>query len=432
MKNKLFENSATLFVILGNWGSRILILLIQIITVPLLLKFLNNKDYSFYLVVVSLSNWFSLSNLGMSSSIQNFLSEYKAKGLDDKEIRAIAGLGIIVLFFAELAVFSLIGRHLYDLIFNTNQFFENKYFWIFAYSSILMLIIGLGDIGYKVFYAELRGYLSNIFPAAAKVLQLIFLLIFTNMAVGNSSLHIAALSFFIPMALFSVISIHMTGLLKNRNYKTLSMKLVKAVIGRNIEFFIYRLLSTVVLGIDYIIMINYLESLDIIKYSIMMQIIMGIHYFYTSILYALWPEWSELMAAGKAERVKKSVLYISVFSSLAGLAAGILLMFITNPVLTIWLHRPDIIISWASILLFGLYLTIRIWADTYGIALLSFNQIRIMTVTVIIQGALSLSLQLFLVKRFGLNGIISALILCYLLTVVWMWSFSFFKKIKTL
>ena len=72
-----------------------------------------------------------------------------------------------------------------------------------------------------------------------------------------------------------------------------------------------------------------------------------------------------------------------------------------------------------TIILFGLYFCIRVWSDTFSTLLLSINKVNIFYLYVPIQAGISFLLQYNLGLKIGINGIVLALIISFLLTAFW-------------
>ena len=75
-------NSSFKTVVISNWMARILQAVLQIYIIRLLTTILNLDEYAMYTLLVALAYWICLSDFGLGVSLQNFISECRAKEKD--------------------------------------------------------------------------------------------------------------------------------------------------------------------------------------------------------------------------------------------------------------------------------------------------------------------------------------------------------------
>jgi O-antigen/teichoic acid export membrane protein len=64
----------------STWISKIIVSLMQIVTIRSLLSYLGEERYAIYnMIAFSLTLWFNLVDFGLGFSLQNFISESRAK-----------------------------------------------------------------------------------------------------------------------------------------------------------------------------------------------------------------------------------------------------------------------------------------------------------------------------------------------------------------
>jgi hypothetical protein len=92
--------------------------------------------------------------------------------------------------------------------------------------------------------------------------------------------------------------------------------------------------------------------------------------------------------------------------------------------------REVILVPVPLIVLLGVYQAIRVWSDTFAMVLQSISDLRPLWRLVPVQALLSLLLQLALAPRYGLYGIVSALIGSFLLTVAWGLPLAVWRQVR--
>ncbi|MEW6013162.1 MAG: transporter, partial [Elusimicrobiota bacterium] len=60
------------------WVSKVIISLIQLFIMKNLIQILGEEKYSVYAILTGLIGWFALFDFGIGTSLQNYISEYRA------------------------------------------------------------------------------------------------------------------------------------------------------------------------------------------------------------------------------------------------------------------------------------------------------------------------------------------------------------------
>ena len=156
------------------------------------------------MVLISLQAWAMLGDLGISNALQNKIAKQRAseQGYDDYIIYSIIILGLIVLilliilyiFGADLLVDILPGEYIGK---------SSRIKLIISTLGTIYLLNTFGLIGYKILYAEHKGYYANIISAVGSIMGLlgIYTLSLTN--IGNKILW-ASILWVGPAALLSM------------------------------------------------------------------------------------------------------------------------------------------------------------------------------------------------------------------------------------
>jgi putative O-antigen transporter len=126
-------------IVLSNWISKILQAFLQIYTIKLLTVILGLDEYAIYTLLIALSGWIFLSDFGLGSSLQNFISECRVKNLDynmyvgNTVSLAIIIFGILIVLSYPVCVY-MAPLYLYKF----NICVEDKIFLLYTTTSILL------------------------------------------------------------------------------------------------------------------------------------------------------------------------------------------------------------------------------------------------------------------------------------------------------
>ncbi|EHQ6789127.1 transporter, partial [Salmonella enterica subsp. enterica serovar Enteritidis] len=101
-KLRLVRIPRHLIIAASSWLSKIIIAGVQLVSVKFLLEILGEESYAVFTLLTGLLVWFSIADIGIGSSLQNYISELKADRISyDAYIKAA-----IHILFASLIILS--------------------------------------------------------------------------------------------------------------------------------------------------------------------------------------------------------------------------------------------------------------------------------------------------------------------------------------
>lgn len=422
------------FVVAGSaWGSRFISIFVQFYSIKILLNYLGTNGYALFSLIASFSAWFLLVDIGMSTNLQNKISERKAYGKAYFDLVKRTGCFLIVAVTLFVIFLWIFGPYLSRILLVSFDFLsEQDKNNIFFISSLLFIGNGIGFFAYKIWYAEHKGWISNILPAISSICGLLFLILLRTEQFNIGHLIIVCLlSFYGPAAFLGVLSFLKT-FASSLNYKEkpLSHSILQDIIRPSMGFFSFSVMAALVLQVDYIIMSYTLTGKDIVIYNVLSKIFGLINFLYAALLQSVWP----LCAEAKYKDDKSIYNQIKVkyigFGAILVFAISLFIYLARDLIILLLARDAGISFSFILIVLFAIYHMIRIWTDTYAMFLLSTGNMRFLYISVPCQALLSGVLQWYGSVLFGLPGIILGLIMSYILTVSWILPYSFSKNVQ--
>lgn len=409
------------------WISRLISLIINIYTIRILTTQLGSESYAVFVLLSGLMPWFALFDMGIGVSAQNFISENRSSGNNYKEYimaSAILALVLFLLFAIILLLFSTIFSSIYLIKFTLLS--DNRKVLCIILSGLIFLGTSLGGIGYKIWFAEQKGYWANLMPAIAACCTLFFIW-FLNCFESNHRLFLAIVIVYGPSALISIFTF---VYIVKKNFVKINFekKLYKSIISRGFKFFGLSLMAAFAMNSDYYFVSQFLSIEETIIYSILSKIFVTALSVYSALLTAFWPVCSELLFKNKWVEVKKYVFRYQLFGAMIILGAVALLLLYKEYIINFFVPSSDFNISNKSILIFGFYYLIRIWTDMFSTVFSSINKLTLFYAWVPMQILISLSLQMILSKYFGMDGLIGGIIISLLATTVWVLPYQFTKE----
>lgn len=425
-----------LLVAASAWASRIVTAMVLLASVRILMDILGLENYAVFVLLVGMTGWFMLADMGIGVSVQNHISESRARVQPYDDLISTSGILAVLLLLVTVIALYFISPYLAPLLLKNFTFLSDaEKTKLFFFTGTLSVGTGVGSIVYKVWYAEQRGHLSNIVPAVASVVGLIGLLLVRQTQIEDRLLFSLA-AFTAPPAILSlgVLLTQQLRMLRLRRGLGYSGKMlfgtIQLIMKRGIYFWFFAIMAAGVLQIDYIVMSQFLGAHDIAAYYISTKVF-GLAFFaYSAILAALWPVFAESIAKkewGLVQRYLKKYLALGlVFIFFCTVS----LIWLMSVVVRILAPMENIIISFELILLLGIYFMIRVWTDTFAMVLLSTSNLKPFWLYVPIQAILCIVLQCLLVPVYGLYGVVLGLIASYVFTVSWALPIAVLKNYK--
>lgn len=419
MKIGRFQIEGHVLVTISAWLSRIVAVLAQLISIRILIDYLGVNQYAVFALLTGLAGWFMLADCGTGVSVQNHISEHRAKNQPYDELIVVSGL--LAIFFLVVTVIALYFTSPYMAPVLLKQFtflsIDEKV-KLFFLTGALSIATGIGGVSYKVWYAIQKGYLSNFVPAIAAVISVVLLIELKDLSI-ESRLYSGLTVFMAPTALLPL-AILILQVRRRINFLGATRKILAGlIIKRAFHFWIFSVLAAGVLQVDYIVIAQLLNSYDITVYNISTKVFVLVFFFYNALLFALWPVIAESIAKGEWESVWVHTKRSIIFGFAIVMIGTLLLVWLMPVAVGLLAPKETIIIPVGFVLLLGAYQMIRVWTDTFAMLLQSMNDMTPFWILVPFQVFASIGLQWVLVSRFGIYGAVWGLIGSFLLTVAW-------------
>ena len=402
----------------GGWAGRGIQAGAQFVALRVLLDALGPNGYGAFAVLASLSGWLLLSDAGIGMSVQNHISERRAGGRVAGDVvltglllasaTAVLACGALILLSPWLAEL-LLGRFP-GLSASARTA---------AFCAMVVPGIGatLGSVVYRVWFAEHRGYLSSLLPAAGTVIGTGAVWLIARNGQGLTPA-IATLAYNLPLALLPLTGLVVLLIVTARSFRP-NAELIRPIMGRAGRFWVTNLMSTAILGVDYIVMSRVLGANDIVLYSVGSKLFLLIFFMYNALLQALWPVSSEALARGDFRSVDRLARRYIILGWAFTLVAAVGVAIFNERIVSVLAPGMNTPLPSALIVMLTCYILLRVWTDMFGMMLQSMNDLLSLWVVALLQAILSVSLQTFGAWHFGLPGLVAGQIGCFLLTAAW-------------
>lgn len=371
-----------------------------------------------------------LADMGIASSLQNFISEHRAHDQNYQDYVAVAGIFSLLMGFVFLVLLIFVATPTSAVILKGFSFLpqaeKTRCFFMVGIVSITTCI---GSITYRIWYAEQKGYLANIFPAAASLLSLAGIMLVAKLSTDNHLFWSLAAAY-LPPALLPAIAFSRQLLLSIRSAPPFKKEVFLFLVRRGLKFWGFALMSAGVLQVDYLVMSQYLEPRQIVVYNFATKIYALVFFIYSALLSAIWPVCAEAVSRKDWDLVKRYIRKYSIMGISIVAVSTLLLLYSMPTIVRVLAPRELITVPALFILVLGGYQMLRIWTDTYGMVLQSMSYLRPFWLYIPFQVIINIMLQWLLVPLIGIYGVILGLTGSFVVTAVWVLPCSFFKRMK--
>ncbi|PKX84837.1 MATE family efflux transporter, partial [Pectobacterium peruviense] len=412
----------------SSWVAKIVIALSQVASIRYLLDMMGEKGYAAFVLLSGLLVWGGIADFGIGSSLQNYISESRARGENyNQYIKASFDIVFLGMLFLVLILY-VSSDFLSGIYLSNFSYLEigNKGN-VFFVASVIFCSVGIGSIICKIWFAEQAGWKANAVNAVSYLFGFFGVWFAHKMHMGLS-VKLSLAIMFIPLSFFTMF------FLVNRYLKDINgdvkVKDYVALIKRGRGFFFFALLSVLVLQADYIVMSQKLSASDIVVYSVLMKIFSLLFFIYSAVLQALWPVCAELCVGKNWERLNKIVIINIILGSVFIFLFTFFIFLIKDEIIPFISTKIDLNINYSVFLMFGAYFIIRVWCDTFAMLLQSMNYLKPLLYLVPIQVVVGFSAQWFFTEKYGIVGMLLGLSLSFIATVVWGLPYFYCKLIK--
>jgi O-antigen/teichoic acid export membrane protein len=430
VKNLNLKNISTCYKVAAvGWFSRFVMGFSQIISISILLDYLGTNLYAVFSIITGLQGWFLLADCGLGSSLQNYISEVRVKKNDIDHLLCNATIAIVIILVASLLLFTAVSPLLQYFLFHSIEpsLASSKYYILLVIGWIYILTT-IASIAYRVFFANHKGHISYFYQTIGPIFSVlaIFLLKYVKIST-NDRLFLGLLCWILPNFIVAMAA-YLQVFPKKGLISQFDFRVVRELLLRGLNFWGFALSATLTLCMDYIVMAQTLSAKEITMYNILFKGFSLILFIYSAILTAIWPEIAELFMQKqwvKANLVLKKNIFIGL---LFVVFCTLIFLLFKGAIITILAPDANITLPCMPIIFFGIYCVIRVWTDTYSVALQSQNYLKIFWVCVPIQAVLSVVGMYFLSLKMGLSGVLLGLIISFVLTTAWGVPIFYYKR----
>ena len=400
------HNNKTLINIFSNWSNLFISVVVAFIVSRILVNQLGNETYGIWVLIISLTSYFTILDFGVNGAIVRFISKYKA--LEDYT-SANKVFSSSFAFFACIALIVVTACAVFAYFFK--DIFEIKQFdqrYLYAVFFIVGVDLALNLI-FSVFLGSLKAvgrFLEvNIIAITLNITKnVIIVILITN---GYSLLAIATLQLIINSIKFLLqyFTIQKFAAFLHFNLTSINKDTLKQLYNYSIYAFIISVAMKIIFYTDSIVIGAILDVSQVTFYAIPTMLMQYLEQFIWAIIAVLLPIISAQDALGKNEKNSKMYLVGSKYAMLLCTPVFLVLYFAGPSFIGLWMggqySEPSGQVL--QILLVG-YFFFLAQLVAHGI-LKGLSKHKILAILLSVEAVGNLGLSLYLGSIWGINGV---------------------------
>jgi O-antigen/teichoic acid export membrane protein len=405
-----------------GWFSKAAAIIFTLVNTKLLIGLLGVDDYATYASVVSLSPWVALINIGLPNAIQGLIGEARATNVDARKLKSTAiALGMILLL---LSIPGALGFSwvLKEFIFSNVTKVEQKTIF---FMLVLVGMVAVSQVFIQIQLSEHRKLWSNLVPGVTAALQFGLL---------ETLVHLNVEGFYDlgPASLLANIGIFAISLINCQMLPRLDIGIVNKILRRCRGYLIFAALSSATLSIDYMVLTKVASGNEISTYNIIGKVFAVVLTVHSVILTNSWSSMCEYFHSGSGALAKKLMNNIVTSGLVLGLLVSVGIAIFSGLIAEFLSDQRISELPIAMVLIWAVYICIRIWSDSFAMGLMSCNAMKELNSYLPLQAIMSVIFQIVFGKYFGAYGVIIGVLLSFLSTAAWLLPLMFFRRINAL
>ncbi len=400
------EGNRVLTNIFSNWSNLLISVVVAFIVSPILVNQLGNETYGIWVLIVSLTSYFTILDFGVNGAIVRFVSKYKAlkdyqsaNKIFSTSFAFFSILAVVVVIFC--AIFAVYFKNIFEI----TQFDQRYLYFVF-------LIVGI-DLALNLIFSVFLGSLKavgrfvevNIIAISLNIIKNIIIVIL--LMKGHSLLAIAMLQLIVNSTKFTLqyFTIQKFASFLHFSIEDINKESFKQLYNYSVYGFIISVAMKIIFYTDSIVIGAVLDVSQVTFYSIPTMLMQYLEHFIWAIIAVLLPIISAQDALGKNDNNARMYRVGTKYAMLLCAPVFLVLYFAGSNFIGMWMgeqyKEPSGQVL--QVLLIG-YFFFLAQLIAHGI-LKGMSKHKILAILLSIEAVANLGLSLYLGPIWGIVGV---------------------------
>ncbi len=249
---------------------------VNILTVPLILKYLNTTEYGIWLTISSLLNWFVFFDIGLGNGLRNKLTislaekNYHLSRIYISTSYLIITVIVTFLFIGFVFINPLVK---WDLILNSPKYLNHEIYPLIFYVVFLFLLGFIFNLINMILIADQKTSINDLIKVTTNVFFIVLLLILIN-STGSSIFKFGIIFMIVQTATVIMATIILFKFYYKKlvpNIKYINLMYTKELMSMGIKYFILQISYVILFTSDNIIITQFLNPSEVTIYNISLK-----------------------------------------------------------------------------------------------------------------------------------------------------------------
>lgn len=410
MQHKNQRTSKLIFNAVSALIARVVNLLVNIFSLPLLLSYLGHPTFGVFAMIISITSMISFSDLGLSLGLLNNVPKYKADNDPNKLVKVITGSFVIV------SIVSIILLTLFLMIYSSTNWAEllNVHDSVsreavpkMVFAFIVIYLLGAPfNVSSNYLIGNQQGFYVETGRAIGNLIMLLLIFIAIRLKMQPYVLVAITLASTTLITILTYFILFTKGQSSLRpRLKYFEWKTTKSLFSDSSRYFILQIFTLLLVSLDPILIGKILNTESVTKYSVIYRIATIVSLPSVLLVSQMLPSLNDAFISNDKEWIKNAIDKI-LYSSLIYIAfMGILFCLVGNKIIVLWLGNSfDFSINqWLVITIF---LTMLILNSIFSMIFLmpSFLKFTLTIFPISVVGFFIL--KIYLLNHYGLSEMI--------------------------
>lgn len=391
-------------------------LLISFFYVPIILKYLNIKEYGLWLLILSIINWIYTFDIGIGNGLKNKIAEY----LSTKKYDEIKKIIITSYFFISMIsiIFFLLALICLKIL-NLTALLQINFLKNSEIFKLLILNVGFVCLNFilslcnNIFIGSQKTYLYAINNILSQLLFFIFLILL--FFIKKKSIFYLSIIYGISISI-SHLLLTCYYFFKNDylipNFHDFNTRKIKGVLNIGGKIFMIQIAGLVIFSTDNFIITSFLGPEKVAEYNIVYKFFSIPLMIINLVCTPLWSQATKKYYSKNYFWFKKILKKLNLFFLMICFITCFMLV-LGEKIIYIWTDHK-INPSFSLMLITAIDILLISYSNIYSTILLGINEINSSMYLSIFQAILNILLSYIFVKycNLGTNGIVLATCFC--------------------
>lgn len=394
-----------------------LTILINILSVPLIVRYLGRLEYGVWVTISTSVVMFSVLDLGIANTLTNFVAEADAENDPDKAQGYFS-----TAFWLSLAVAAVLASamalvwpaiHWAAVLGVTDPtLIERARICVAIAAAFFLLSLPL-NLANRVLSGYQQVHVVNYFTMANSVMGLsaIVGVIFARGSIVQLMAWYCSAMLMGPLALNVWLSLRHKPWIRAHPSKV-TLARARTLFGQGSLFFAIQIANLVVFNSDNLVITHYLGAAEVTPYSIAWRLTNMASMLQSIFMPAFWPAFTEAYRKQEMEWLRGTYRHLVQKTTVAVCLAAVVVGLCGRWIIAVWAGKmaiPPPLLLW----------TMAGWAvvvsmtTNQAVLLTAAGRLRLLAIVSVIGAMVNLTLSIFWVQRIGAEGVILATILSF-------------------